>query len=324
MALKDYISRDIHDIKLATMLTDVGPDEAVDPNTLTYDDVKDLPGAATLSLTVEFDEDELRGDGQIIDTYAKPNAVTGSFTGILDFEAVKAALGGRLIENPGGTSGKTIYRYSSQDNTNYFYLEGQVRPHNSVGDLHIRLWKVRLTGLTIEYAQQTYAQVSFDFKAIGTFYNWENPDDANDVVPLFFDIERNGARVAVNSVAPLQYTPADSTPPTVSSSTPAQGATGVSVSADIVATFSESMLASSLSSVYLLRLDNETVHPLGAVNYVESGGPPATTFTATWNPASDLASGEQYALVIPGGSSGVKDAAGNALVADVVRVFTTA
>jgi hypothetical protein len=45
---------------------------------------------------------------------------------------------------------------------------------------------------------------------------------------------------------------------------------------------------------------------------------------ATLNPTSDLAAGTTYTATIKGGSSGVKDAAGNALASDKTWTFTTA
>jgi hypothetical protein len=45
--------------------------------------------------------------------------------------------------------------------------------------------------------------------------------------------------------------------------------------------------------------------------------------TVTLNPAPTLAPLTAYTLIIKGGSAGVKDLAGNALVANVSRSFTT-
>ena len=49
----------------------------------------------------------------------------------------------------------------------------------------------------------------------------------------------------------------------------------------------------------------------------------ASTNTATLTPTSALANSTTYTIVVKGGSAGVKDAAGNALAADVTSSFTT-
>jgi hypothetical protein len=104
--------------------------------------------------------------------------------------------------------------------------------------------------------------------------------------------------------------PAPATPPVVSSTNPADGATGVAPGAQPTATFSEALLASSVTSasVQLLAPDGSAV-PQGA------GSPfldaPGTTVTIV--PASPLAVGTTYRVRIVGGASGVKDLASTAM-----------
>lgn len=101
---------------------------------------------------------------------------------------------------------------------------------------------------------------------------------------------------------------ADTTPPTVSSTNPANNATGVAVNAAITATFSEPMTASTVSST-TFTLNNGVT---GAVNY--SGT------TATFTPSSSLAYSTPYTATI---TTGVKDAAGNAMGSSYTWSFTT-
>lgn len=109
----------------------------------------------------------------------------------------------------------------------------------------------------------------------------------------------------------------DTTAPTVSSVSPAAGATGIPVSTTVSATFSEGMLASSLttSTVTLRNPSNQVVAATVAYN--------ATTLTATLTPSAALAGNTVYTARILGGASGAKDAAGNALAADFTWTFTT-
>ena len=112
----------------------------------------------------------------------------------------------------------------------------------------------------------------------------------------------------------------DKTVPTVSSVTPLAGAIGAAVSASITATFSEDMDAATLTEpnnpTFTLKApDGSSV--TAAVSY------DAATKRATLDPGSNLASNTTYTATIKGGSTGVKDLAGNAIEQDYSWTFTT-
>jgi Domain of unknown function (DUF4082)/Bacterial Ig-like domain len=110
-------------------------------------------------------------------------------------------------------------------------------------------------------------------------------------------------------------TSSDTTPPTMTSMSPANGATGVGRNANVTATFSEAMDAASMStSTFELRHQDGTLVP-AAVTY------DATTRVATLNPTQTLQAGITYTATVRGGPPGAKDAAGNPLAADVVWFF---
>ncbi len=100
----------------------------------------------------------------------------------------------------------------------------------------------------------------------------------------------------------------DTTPPTVSSTSPANNATDVAVNTAITATFSEAMDVSTLTSA-TFTLNNGVT---GTVTY--SGT------TATFTPTGNLAYSTTYTATI---TTGVKDAAGNAMAAAYTWIFTT-
>jgi hypothetical protein len=100
----------------------------------------------------------------------------------------------------------------------------------------------------------------------------------------------------------------DTTPPTVSSTSPANTSTGIAVNAAITATFSEPMTASTVTAA-TFTLNNGVT---GAVTY--SGT------TATFTPSSNLAYSTTYTATI---ATGVKDAAGNAMATPYTWTFTT-
>lgn len=103
----------------------------------------------------------------------------------------------------------------------------------------------------------------------------------------------------------------DVTPPTILSTVPANLATGVSVGANISATFSEAMNPLTISNAtFILRQGATAI--AGAVSY---GGT-----TATFNPAADLAFNTTYTMTV---TNGATDLAGNALASAHVWTFTT-
>lgn len=107
----------------------------------------------------------------------------------------------------------------------------------------------------------------------------------------------------------------DATPPTVSSVSPVEGATGVSTSTNISATFSEAMDPATLTSSTVTLL--EAVTPVAAtVSY------DGTSHTVTLDP-SNLAKRTKYTATVKGGVGGAKDLAGNPLATDKVWSFTT-
>jgi len=103
----------------------------------------------------------------------------------------------------------------------------------------------------------------------------------------------------------------DVTPPTVLTINPASSATSVALNSAVTAAFSETMTASTITSV-TFTLSQGTTAVAGTVTY--SGT------TATFTPSSSLTGGTVYTATI---STGVKDAAGNAIAAAKVWSFTT-
>jgi hypothetical protein len=111
--------------------------------------------------------------------------------------------------------------------------------------------------------------------------------------------------------------PPDTTPPTVSSTSPTAGSTNAPVTSTAQATFSEGINAATLTgSTFTLRnAQNQAV--AASVSY------DATSRIATLTPSSALSYGATYTATVSGGASGVKDLAGNALANDVSWSFTT-
>ena len=111
---------------------------------------------------------------------------------------------------------------------------------------------------------------------------------------------------------------ADTTPPTVTSVSPASGATLVAATATVNAVFSEPVNAATISgsTFQLFGPSNSLV----AATVTYSSG----SQTATLTPTAALAFSTTYTAVVTGGSSGVKDVAGNAMTSNFTWSFTTA
>jgi hypothetical protein len=111
----------------------------------------------------------------------------------------------------------------------------------------------------------------------------------------------------------------DTTPPTVTSTTPASGATNVSRTANITATFSEAMDASTINGTTVELRNASNVLIAAVVSYN------ATTRVMTLNPNSTLSSRMTYTVLIKGGTTDprVKDLAGNPMTANRTWTFRT-
>src|SRR6185436_14621513 len=88
--------------------------------------------------------------------------------------------------------------------------------------------------------------------------------------------------------------------------------------ANVTATFSEAMDASTLTTATFTLVPQGSGTPVAATVTYSAGAN-----TATLDPTANLAPSTTYTATIKGGSSGAKDVAGNALAADKVWIFTT-
>ena len=111
----------------------------------------------------------------------------------------------------------------------------------------------------------------------------------------------------------------DTTPPTVSSTTPTNGATNVSIGTNVTATFSEDINAATVNTNTFELRNSANAVVSATVTYN------ATTKTATLRPNASLPGNTTYTATIKGGTTDprIKDQAGNALAANVSWSFTT-
>lgn len=170
------------------------------------------------------------------------------------------------------------------------------------------------TGQTLETYWDAQVTNLTNPKASGELVTWQSTIAAlaklraGILTPRQFKFVKNGVALPAAS--------GDSTPPAVTTTTPVQGATAIPVTTNITAVFSENVDEGSLANVVLVRLSDGTLHALGAPTYN------AATFTAVWDPPTNLSAASSYLFTVEGGK--VKDVGGNYLVGDVHRTFTTA
>ena len=128
-----------------------------------------------------------------------------------------------------------------------------------------------------------------------------------------------GNALAVNRTWSFTTLAADVTPPTVIATSPLDGATGFVRTANITATFSEAMTASTINTTTFELRDSTNALVPAAVSYN------ATTRVVTLNPTPTLGFNAVYTATIKGGLTDprVKDLQGNALASDRVWSFTT-
>lgn len=105
---------------------------------------------------------------------------------------------------------------------------------------------------------------------------------------------------------------ADFTAPTVSSTDPADTATGVPINRNITAEFNEALDPSTISSAsFTLTADSGATAVAGTVSYLNK--------LVTFDPDSDLVASKQYTATL---TTAIKDIAGNTLAVNYVWTFT--
>ena len=187
---------------------------------------------------------------------------------------------------------------------------------------------------TVTDAQHSGSQLTYEWQTILRHNNHEHPEAIDNNVSTSTTISRIGCngdtyywmvRLKVTDAAGLSTVDSskifpncntDNTPPTVTTVSPANGATNVVVSSAISANFSEAINGSTVTGTTFQLKDPG--------NNVITASLTTSSSQATLTPTSPLANGTTYTVTLKGGSTGIKDVAGNALTNDYSWSFTTA
>ena len=111
-----------------------------------------------------------------------------------------------------------------------------------------------------------------------------------------------------------RYGPPDTAAPAIASRNPGAGSSGISPATSVTVTFNERMDASTVTG---------TTFTLAAGGTPVAGSVTGSGIIYMFTPSAALVDSTTYTATITGGSSGVKDLAGNALAADNTWTFTT-
>ena len=121
-----------------------------------------------------------------------------------------------------------------------------------------------------------------------------------------FDDSVSNSYEGISSTTALNFTTVDNTAPTLSSSTPADNATGVAVDANIVLNFDENVDTESGNITIKKTSDNSTVEAIDVTGGQVSG---SGGTQITINPSSNLSGSTEYYVLID--ASAFDDSAGN-------------
>jgi hypothetical protein len=295
---KDVITYNLDDSKLFPLTADPSGGSP------SYGTGIDIPGIQSHTAQAEVINAELKGDAKMLDIYSKVEKFSGSVKhGVMSFDALETLLGGTVSETGTSPNERKSFKMTGASLPGYFKLETQIKyvggEECGLGaDFHVVLYKVKVTGLSVEYANESHASVSFDYMAI--------PLNSNDEMVEFV---KNETAVAINAGSP------DTTPPTVASSTPADEDASVAVDATINFVFSEDMRLDTVSDAgcYVLMSDAGVAKAF-TVAYSQS------TKTATLTPTTALANSTNYIAAV---TRMAQDLAGNRIAAQHVINFTT-
>lgn len=123
----------------------------------------DILGARSMSVSLELESEELRGDDIVLDQYSKLMSATFDLAyASVDLEALDILLGGTLVSN-------ASYEdfLMSQDEIPYFAVAGRVVGSGGTYDLHIMSGKCKASGNIAYQAQlDTYIIPSLQIKAV--------------------------------------------------------------------------------------------------------------------------------------------------------------
>ncbi|MCM5570437.1 Ig-like domain-containing protein [Burkholderiaceae bacterium FT117] len=171
-------------------------------------------------------------------------------------------------------------------------------------------WSNAATGESGQATQRVSYVWLFGTAILGTHTWWEGIDLAlgdNPITVTATDPSGNLGRARIT----VTRTP-DTVAPTITSTTPANGATGVAVNGSLLVVFSEPMNPATMTPSNILLQDESGGAVAGTVSYADR--------VATYTPGSLLETSKRHTVTV---TTGVRDESGNSLAAPYTWSFTT-
>lgn len=253
----------------------------------------DVPKVTQYAPSVEIGGKMLEGDDtEDLYSYVKGYGAKLAFNKI-PMNVLSAVMGGTITETGSTPNQKVSYAFASRGTSlPLFKLVGQMtKVDDGLGDAHVTLTNCRVKPGTYEIGAkyEDYVSITLDV--------WIQDQ------PI---IDFNETAVAL-TVSP------DTTPPTISSTVPADGATAVDKTANLTVTFSEAIQTGDANSDHFILTTAAGVAVAATISVNGAGT------IVTINPDSSLEATTEYLLVI----TGVHDVAGNILASPTIINFTT-
>lgn len=277
---------------------------------LTYGQGVKIEGVQTVNVTKNYTTERLAGDDSVI-------ALEKSLESV-ELEIEHAKVSHEVLEILEGgtqsTSGSTpndisTYQLAGADQASYFKLVFRV---SKIGkpdaDVLLTFFKCSAGTISNSSTYAAFGENSFSAEAVRT----ETTGVTTDTDDLIYEEKERNSGVAATIASTV--TP-DTTAPTYTT-TPADAATGVVVSADITIDFNELMDLSTLTPQNI-----KLATAAGALVSLTSShfSYNSSTHVLTINPPSSLSASTDYILVI---TDNCKDAQGNRAAASVVNFQT--
>jgi len=249
------------------------------------------------------------------------------------FAAVKTSHNDVANPNPNAPLTLLLVRDTAGNWTNHVFGrvgDNHTRPIVMLDEEHRDLYMFATapccTGGAIYYKKTSLNNVSFS-DGLGTPFIQSTTDtNINDATSIKQNVSSaTGLLVMASSGSGYYWHNAvslgavDTTAPAVEGVTPQDGATDVALADNTEATFSEAMDSSTINgSTFTLTKQGASQPVVAQVSY------DSATKKATLDPGADLEAGATFTVTLKGGTSGIKDVAGNPLTADKSWSFSTA
>lgn len=295
MSIPDFATHGLRQVNVSVLLSDpVG-------GVATYGDPAAMPGLMELSYDTEYQNAEAYGSDAVHAVHSQPRM--GNFTlrmNRISHAALAKAVGGDHDESGSTPNQESAFTIRGDSRPPYIMIQGRslLDDENPDGDSLVEIYKAKITGVSPTRSAEAFGEIELSGNYIPR---------RSDSKMITDTIRETGSTLP---------TAADTTPPTVSVTSPVDAGTDVAVDANVTWTFSEALRPSTVGNdtfKVIQASDGSVV--AGVVSY------DSIAHVVTFNPSSSLAGATAYIALA---TTGVRDVAGNKMAADSVINFTTA